>query len=104
MSEAVKIPIQPLFDNVFVMKDDASTTESGLHLPQSVKGRAVTGIVVAVGPGHLNVEQNNYVPCSVKVGDKVFLREFSGSIIRYGGLEFFCFKNMEILGILREDQ
>lgn len=112
MSDA-EFPIRPLFDNVFVRKDDASKTESGLHLPQSVKGRAVTGTVVAVGPGHLNVDTGNFVPCSVKVGDRVFLREFSGTFInltRVGDKyksdtkdwEIFVFHENEILGILKE--
>jgi chaperonin GroES len=100
MSEV--FPVQPLFDNVFVKKDDASKTESGLHLPQSVKGRAVTGTVVAVGPGHLNVETAQFVPCSVKVGDRLYLKEFAGYIVRYKEHELFVFKEMEILGVLRE--
>ena len=95
-------PVQPLFDNVFVKKDDASTTESGLHLPQSIKGRAVTGTVVAVGPGHLDAETAKFVPCGVKVGDRVFLRAFDGSIIRYAGFEVFGFKEADILGVLDE--
>ena len=99
--EEINFPIQPLFDNVFVKKDDASRTESGLHLPQSVKGRAVTGTVVAVGPGHL-MENGNRIPCDVKVGDRVFLREFGGTIVRYKDEEVFVFKVMEIIGILRE--
>ena len=101
MSDQVEqFPIQPLFDNVFVRKDENGVTASGLCLPQTIKGRAVTGTVIAVGPGHLNVEQGNFVPCSVKAGDKVYLREFSGSLIKYQGVEFFCFKEMEILGIV----
>jgi len=102
MSEVIDFPVQPLFDNVFVKKDDASKTESGLHLPQSVKGRAVTGTVVAVGPGHLNVQTGNYVPCSVKVGYRVFLKEFAGYIVRYKNEEVFVFKEAEVLGILKE--
>jgi chaperonin GroES len=102
MSEGVNFPVQPLFDNVFIEKDDATTTASGLHLPQSVKGRAVTGTVVAVGPGHLNVDTGAYVPCSVKIGTRCFLREFSGYIIRYKEHELFVFKESEILGILKE--
>jgi len=95
-------PIQPLFDNVFVKKDDASKTDSGLLMPQSIKGRAVTGTVVAVGPGHLNVETGKYVECAVKVGQKIYIKEFSGYIIRYKQYEeVFVFKDAEILGILK---
>ena len=102
MSEVVDFPIQPLFDNVFVRKDNNDTTKSGLHLPQTVAGRAVFGTVIAVGPGHLNVEQGNFVPCSVKKGDRVYLKEFSGSIIKYEGIELFVFHEAEILGVMKD--
>lgn len=113
MNEKREFPIQPKYDFVFVKKEDASKTESGLHLPQSVKGRAVTGTVVAVGPGHLCVETGKYVPLDTKVGDIVLLREFSGSVLNlsrleqkykenYNGWEIFVFKDMEILGVMRE--
>jgi co-chaperonin GroES (HSP10) len=112
MSEGT-FPIQPLFDNVFVKKDAADKTDSGIHLPQSVKGRAVTGTVIAVGPGHLCVETGKFSGCTVKVGDTVLLREFSGSPINlarlpekykdaYKNLEVFCFREGEILGVMRE--
>lgn len=99
---SIEFPVRPLFDNVFIKKDDVTKTESGFHLPQSIKGRAVTGTVVAVGPGHLNVETGNYIPCSVKVGDKCFLKEFSGYIVRYKEHEVFVFKENEILGIMNQ--
>lgn len=101
-SNTYDFPIEPLFDNVFVVKDKFEQTETGLHLPQTIKGRAQFGTVLAVGPGHLNVESATFVPCSVKKGDRVFLREFGGSIIRYKDIEFFVFKEMELLGVLND--
>lgn len=94
------IKVKPLFDNVFVKKDEAKETGSGILMPQSVKGRAVTGTVVAVGDGHLNVDTGKYVPCAVKVGDRVFLKEFSGYIVRFENEEVFVFKDAEILGVI----
>jgi chaperonin GroES len=107
-----EFPIQPLFDNVFVKKDAAEKTDSGILLPQSVKGRAVTGTVIAVGPGHLNVETGVFVPCSVKQGDTVLLREFSGNPINlarlperyrdeYKNVDVFIFHETELLGIMK---
>ena len=102
MSEVAEFPIQPLFDNVFVRKDNNDITKTGLHLPQTVAGRAVFGTVVAVGPGHLNVETGSFVPCSVKVGDRVYLKQFSGSIIKYEDLELFVYHEAEILGVMKD--
>jgi len=94
--------IKPLYDQVFVKKDDAEVTETGLHLPQTVKGRMPIGTVVAVGPGHLNVESGEYVPLPVKVGDKVYVKEFSGYMIRFREQEVHLFKGMEIVGVLTD--
>jgi chaperonin GroES len=97
-----EFPIEPMMDRVFVAKDDASVdTETGFHLPDSVKGRAQTGTVVAVGPGYFDIQNGQYVPTSLKVGDRVFLKAFDGYIIRYNGYEVFVFSEKEIIGKLR---
>lgn len=98
----MSFPVQPLYDQVFVQKDDANVTKSGFHLPESVKGRAVTGTVVAVGPGLLSPYTGGYLPMSVKVGDKVFLREFTGYIVKLDEHEAHVFKENEIIGIIPE--
>jgi len=96
-------PIQPLMDRVFVKKDDASVDKStGFHLPDTVKGRAQTGTVVAVGPGYVDLMSAKFIPMSLKVGDRVFLKEFDGYIIRYEGHEVFVFSEKEIIGKLVE--
>ena len=92
----------PLYDQVFVKKDEEATTASGLHLTQSVKGRAVTGTVVAAGPGMLSPYTGGYLPMTVKKGQRVFLREFSGYVIRHEGQEVHVFKENEIIGIVKE--
>lgn len=94
--------VKPLYDQVFVRKSEASTTESGLHLTQSVKGRAVTGEVVAVGPGMLSPYTGTYLPMQIKVGDVVFLKEFSGYIIKWDDEEVHVFRENEIIGIIPE--
>jgi putative endonuclease len=93
-------PIKPLFDRVFVKKDSADKTESGFHLPQTVKGRAVTGTVVAVGDGHLNIDTGEFVPLVLNVGDRVYVKEFSGYTIRWEGEEVYVFQAGEIIGKL----
>lgn len=96
-------PIQPLYDRVFVKKDQAETTSSGFHLPDTVKGRAVTGTVVAVGNGHLGANTGSFIPCVCKVGDRVYVKEFTGYTIRYEGQEVHVFQDGEILGLLRSN-
>lgn len=94
--------IKPLYDQVFVKKSEDATTSTGIHLPQSVKGRAKTGEVIAVGPGLLSPFTGGYLPMQVKVGDSVFLKEFSGTIINWDGEEVHCLKENEIIGTIPE--
>lgn len=98
-----QFPIKPLFDRVFVKKDNADTTSSGFHLPETVKGRAVTGTVVAVGDGHLGANTGEFIPCCCKVGDRVYVKEFSGYTIRWEGEEVHVFQDGEILGLLKKE-
>lgn len=93
-------PVKPLYDQVFVKKDDESQTKSGLHLTQSVKGRAVRGTVIAVGPGLLSPYTGGYLPMTVKEGDRVFLKEFTGYIIKVDDEEVHVFKENEIIGVI----
>lgn len=95
--------VKPLYDQVFVRKAEDETTESGLHLTQTVKGRAVTGEVVAAGPGMLSPYTGTFLPMQIKVGDKVFLKEFSGYIIKWKGEEVHVFRENEIIGLVTED-
>lgn len=101
----MNFPVQPLYDQVFVKKDDESKTKSGLHLTQSVKGRCVTGTVVAAGPGLLSPYTGGFLPMSVKVGDRVYLREFSGYILKYPEQEdIHIFKENELVGVIHGDK
>jgi len=98
-----KFPIDPVFDLVFVKKDGESVNEAGLHMPESVKGRAVTGRVVAVGPGLRSTEDGKYLTPCVKVGDLVYVKEFTGYIIRYKNEEVHLFREGEIVGIVNDE-
>ena len=83
-------PIQPLFDKVFIKKDDATKDKDDLfYLPDSVKGRASTGTVIAIGPGYLDLVTGKFIPTTIKAGDRVFIREFDGYPIKYKDQEFF---------------
>jgi chaperonin GroES len=97
-----EFPIQPLFDRVFVKKDEDKLTKSGFHLPETVKGRAKTGTVVAVGHGWFNPTNGETIPLKVKVGDRVFIAEFDGHMIDYEGERVWIFRENEIIGLLKE--
>ena len=92
-------PIDPLYDRVFIKKDSEEKSEGGVFLPQSVKGRAKTGTVVATGPGQ--IWEGQYIGLSVKPGDRVFVKEFGGYPISYAGHEVYVFTEAEIIGVIK---
>ena len=97
----LQFPVQPMYDRVFVVKDDASVDKAtGFHLPDTVKGRAQTGTVVAVGEGYYDTQTGDFMPLALKVGDRVLVKEFDGYIIRFEDQEFFVFSEKEIIGKL----
>lgn len=103
MAREEGFPIEPLMDRVFIRKDDMDVvideqTGTKFHVPQSVKGRAQTGTVVAVGPGYLDTQTGKFYPMTVKVGDRVFVHEFTGTIIDYDGHKVHVFMEKEIVG------
>ena len=95
--------IQPLFDRVFIKKDSEEFTKGGIVLPKSVKGRAVTGTVVAAGPGQRN-HLGDYISMTLNVGDRVYVKEFTGYIVRYKNEEVHVFQENEIIGLLADGE
>ena len=93
-------PIKPLLERVFVQKDEADKV-GDFFVPDTVKGRAPTGIVVAVGPGRFSVEKDKFVPLTVKVGDRVFVKAFDGYRIEFEEHKVFVFSENDIIGIIR---
>lgn len=94
--------IKPLFDRVFVKKDDEETLKPGgaIIMPKSVKGRCEYGTVVAVGEGMRSTEDGRYITPVVEIGDRVFVKAFSGYTIRYLEEEVHVFQENEIIGII----
>ncbi|MFA5023343.1 MAG: co-chaperone GroES [Patescibacteria group bacterium] len=98
-------PIQPLFDKVLVKKDDATMDKDNVfYLPDTVKGRTQTGTVVAIGPGYLDLVTGKFIPTTLKVGDRIFIKEFDGYIIQYKEHKVFVFNEKDILGKLAEGE
>lgn len=97
-------PIDPTFDYVYIVRDNIEKTNEGaFFLPDSVKNRAQTGIVLAIGPGYLDLVTGKFIPTTLKKGDKVFLKEFSGTPVSYTNAageewKFYLFVEKDIIG------
>jgi len=91
--------IKPLGERVVIkMLEGEETTKSGIVLPGSAKEKPQVAEVVAVGPG--TVVDGKEVKMEVKVGDKVLMSKYSGTEVKYDGIEYTILKQSDILAIV----
>lgn len=94
--------IQPLFDWVMIVKDEEKkTTNGGLVIPDNIKERPSTGMVIAVGEGTIDSRTGNIIPMKVSVGDRVIFPKLAGQTIKFNDEEKTLLKQTDILGIIR---
>src|SRR5207245_365720 len=93
--------IRPLYDRVVIkrVEDKETTTQGGLHIPDSAKEKPQEGKVVAIGKGK-RLEDGKVTALDVQVGDHILFGKYSGSDIKLDGEEYMIMREDEILGIL----
>ena len=93
--------VRPLGDKVLVKRAEAQTkTDAGIFLPESAKDKPKEGKVVAIGNGILNKDTGDYMPFSVKKGDRVLFSSYGGTEIKVDGEELLIMTEADILGII----
>ena len=91
--------IKPLGDRVLVKMIEAeTTTKSGIILNAGAKEKPQIAEVVAVGPGE--IIDGEKVKMQVKVGDKVITWKYSGTEIKYEGVEYLIVRQSDVLAIV----
>ena len=91
--------IKPVADRILIkMKEGEETTKSGIILSASAKEKPQIAEVLEVGPGG-NVDGNN-VEMYIKKGDKVIVSKYSGTEVKYEGVEYLIVKQSDILAIV----
>ncbi len=91
--------VRPLADRVIVKPiEAASTTASGIVLPDSAKETPQLAEVIAVGPGKFDDGQRQ--PLEVKVGQKVYYSRYAGDDVKIDGIEHKIISENEILAIV----
>jgi chaperonin GroES len=95
--------IEPLYDRVVVLEDDAETmTKSGLlHIPDTAQVRVTSGVVQAVGTGLITAD-GTVRPLAVQPDDRVVFRLPSGTRVRVGDVIYLLLRESDIHGILEE--
>ena len=91
--------LKPLADRVVVKPVDVEeTSKGGIILPGSAKEKPQVAEVVAVGPGG-NVDGNE-VKMIVKVGDRVITAKYTGTEVKYDGVDYSIVRQSDILAIV----
>ena len=90
--------IKPLSDYV-VLEKVPSEKKVGSIVLTSEKKQGNVATVIAVGPGKRN-EKGELLPISVKTGEKVVYREYSGTDYEEEGHKYLLLKNEDILAVL----
>ena len=91
--------LKPLLDRVVVkMIESEDTTKSGIILSSSSKEKPQIAEVLEIGPG--GEIDGKEVKMYIKKGDKVILNKYSGTEIKYQGMELIIVKQSDILAIV----
>ena len=93
--------VRPLGDKIIIKRAEArSKTDAGIYLPESAKDRPREGKVMAVGNGLLNKDTGEYMPFTVKKGDRVLFTSYAGTEIKIEGEELLIMTEDDILGVI----
>lgn len=98
-----KVKFSPLGDRVLVKPREVEDTKSpgGIIIPDTAqKEKPEQGTVVAVGPGKVG-DDNDLIPVSVKVGDRVMFSKYGPDEIKIDGEEYYVIRESDILGIIK---
>ena len=92
--------LKPLHDDVViehVEQDDK--TMGGIFLPDTAKEKPQEGVIRAAGDGRV-LENGTKLGMSVKVGDRVLYRKYSGSEVKIDGTEYLIIPEKDILAVV----
>ena len=93
--------VKPLGDKLLIKRSEPETkTDAGIYLPESAKDKPKEGKIIALGNGNLNKETGEYLPFTVKKGDRVIFTSYSGTEIKIDGEEYLIMTEDDILGII----
>ena len=92
--------IKPLNDRVLIKMVEAEVeTKSGIILTATSKEKPQIAEVVEIGPGGVD-ENGKEIRMQVKKGDRVITSKYSGTEVKYEGVEYKIVKHSDILAIV----
>lgn len=105
--------ITPLEDRVLIAPLDADThTPGGIFLPDNAQEKSQRGVVLAAGPGKMEMGQLAVEGCSVpsaqrlemslRVGDSVIYSKYAGTEIKIDGESLMLMREADVLAVVTE--
>ena len=92
--------IKPLNDRVLIkMVEAEETTKSGIILSSGSQEKPSIAEVIEVGPGDKDAN-GEIIPMEVKKGDKVITSKYSGTEVKYEGVDYIIVRQNDILAIV----
>ena len=89
--------IKPLNDRVLIKMVEAEVeTKSGIILAATSQEKPQIAEVIEVGPGGVD-ENGKKIEMQVKKGDKVITSKYSGTEVKYEGIEYIIVRHSDIL-------
>lgn len=91
--------IKPLGSRVLIkMKEGEEKTKSGIILAEAAQEKPQIAEVIEVGPGE--VIDGKAETMQVKKGDNIIISQYSGTKVKYEGIEYIIVKQDDILAIV----
>ena len=92
--------IKPLNDRVLIKMVEAEVeTKSGIILAATSQEKPQIAEVIEVGPGGVD-ENGKKIEMQIKKGDKVITSKYSGTEVKYEGIEYIIVRHSDILAIV----
>lgn len=92
--------LKPLSDRVIIkVAQEEEKTVGGIVLASAAKEKPQTGTVIAVGEGRV-LDNGTKVPTGVKEGDTVMFEKYSGTEVKYEGVEYLIVSGKDIIAIV----
>lgn len=93
--------VRPLGDKIIVKRAESQgKTDAGIFLPESAKDKPKEGKIIATGNGLLNRDTGEYMPFTVKKGDRVIFTSYAGTEIKIDGEELLIMTEDDVLGVI----
>ncbi|WP_341808008.1 co-chaperone GroES [Wolbachia endosymbiont (group E) of Neria commutata] len=89
-----------VLDDSVLIRPISEEKKGGIMIPSSAEKKPTQGEVIAIGEGSRN-SNGERVALTVKIGDKVFYRQWAGTEVEHNDEKLIIMKESDILAIIK---